>query len=72
MTATGSEYSSPRAALVLGIVPVMLNQDVSATEKFRADRLLQDEPFLLFNKDFLAHSPYAVGTEQDRPGSWLN
>lgn len=62
MTATGNEYNSLRAAPVLGIVPLLLlNQDVSAMEKFRADRLLQDESFPPFNKDFLAHFPHAVG-----------
>lgn len=72
MTATGNEYNTPRAAPVLGIVLLLLNQDVSAMEKFGADRLLQDESFPLFNKDFLVHFPHATGTEQDRPGPLLS
>lgn len=39
-----SEESSPRAALVLVLPP--LNQDVSAMEEFRVDRLLQMSHFL--------------------------
>lgn len=58
------EESSPRAALVLSIALLLpLNQDVSAMEELRVDRLLQDEPFPLFNKDFLALPLHAVGTE---------
>ena len=58
------EESSPRAALVLGIELLPpLNQDVSAVEELRVDRLLQDEPFPLFNKDFVALLLHAVGTE---------
>lgn len=72
MTATGKKSNSPRAAPAFGIIPLLLNQDVTATEKFRADRLLQDESLLLFNKDFLAHFSHAEGTEQDRPGPCLS
>lgn len=48
---------------MLGIVLQLLNQDVSAMEEFRVDRLLQDESFPLFNKDFLALLLDAIGIE---------
>lgn len=53
----------PEGCPRLGIVLLLLNQDVSAMEEFRVDRLLQEESLPLFSKDFPALLLRAIGIE---------